>query len=86
MGLPLSNHNFEAAIGISTGQNAIGAGQITDSTDGLRASAGCTVKNATRQISSEPVHELGHNQDSRISSGSTIERSTYNFGNHPAPD
>ena len=81
-----SNHNLEAAIGVSTRQNATGAGQLTDTTDGLRASAGRPVENTTRQKSSEPVHEPGHNQDSRVSSGSTIEQSAYNFGDHPAPD
>ncbi len=81
-----SNNNAEALIGGFTAQNANGAGQLTDSTDDWRASAGRPVKSTTGQFPTEPVHQPGHNQDSRVSSGSTIEQSAYNFGDTPAPD
>ena len=81
-----SNDDFEAAIGAFTRQNANGAGKLTNTTAGVRASAGRPVKDAPRQKSNGTVHEPRHNQDSRGSSGSTSEQSAYNIGDQPAPD
>ena len=81
-----SNHNLEAAIEFLTGDHATGAGQLTDTTDGVRTSAGTPVKNASRQEWNEIVHEPRHNHDSRESSEPTRERSAYNIGDHPDPD
>ena len=81
-----SNHNLEAAIGFSTGEHATGAGQLTDTIDGVRTSAGTPVKNASRQKSNGTVHEPRHNQSSRVPSEPTSERIAYDIGDHPAPD
>ena len=81
-----SNDDFEAAIGAFTRQNVTGAGKLTNTTDGVRASAGKPVKNAPRQKLNGTVHEPRHNQDSRGSSESTSEQSAYNIGDQPAPD
>ena len=81
-----SNHNLEAAIDFSTGNHATGAGQLTDTTDGVRTSAGTPVMNASRQELNGTVHGPRHNQVSRESSEPTSERSAYNIGDHSDPD
>ena len=81
-----STQDLEAAVGFSTGDHATDAGQLRDTTDGVRTSAETPVKNASRQEPNENVHELRHNQDSRVSSEPTSERSDYKIGDQPASD
>lgn len=81
-----SNHHLEVPSEASTRQNVTGAGKLAHTTDGLRDSTGRSGKDTTRQNATEPIYQPGRNQDSILSSSSTVEQSAYSVGDHPAPD